>query len=77
MIMVVVDRFSKYATFMTATVCYTAKEDARLFLKNVFNYWGYQDISLATENPSFIMNFWKELFVILVIKLHFSTNFHL
>ncbi|XP_016486286.2 uncharacterized protein LOC107806614 [Nicotiana tabacum] len=37
-IMVVVDRFSKYATFMPASPGCTAKEAAKLFFKNVVNY---------------------------------------
>ena len=48
-IMVMVDRFSKYATFLPATAGCTAKKAARLFFKNVVKYWGCQDISLATE----------------------------
>lgn len=39
-IMVVVDRFSKYATFMAASADCTADEAARLFMKNVVKYWG-------------------------------------
>lgn len=37
-IMVVVDRFSKYATFIAAPTDCTAEEAAKLFLKNVI--WG-------------------------------------
>ena len=39
-IMVVVDRFFKYATFILATKECPAKKAARLFLKNVVKYWG-------------------------------------
>ena len=37
-IIVVVDRFSKYATFITAPTDYTAEETTRLFLKHVVKY---------------------------------------
>ena len=40
MIMVVVDSFSKYATFMPTIVDCTSKEAARLFFKNLVKYWG-------------------------------------
>ncbi|KAK8994844.1 hypothetical protein V6N11_045913 [Hibiscus sabdariffa] len=39
-IMVVVDRFSKYATFIPASKVCPAEEAARLFLKHVVKYWG-------------------------------------
>ncbi|KAL1151422.1 hypothetical protein V6Z11_A09G040800 [Gossypium hirsutum] len=39
-IFVVVDRFSKYVTFIPATKECPAEEAARLFLKHVVKYWG-------------------------------------
>ena len=39
-ILVVVDRFSKYATFITAPKKCPIDETACLFLQNVVKYWG-------------------------------------
>ncbi|KAK3003760.1 hypothetical protein RJ639_018389 [Escallonia herrerae] len=39
-IMVVVDRFSKYTTFVASPADCTVEETARLFLKNMVKYWG-------------------------------------
>ena len=39
-IMVVVDRFFKYGTFIPATKECPTKEAAQLFLKHVVKYWG-------------------------------------
>ncbi|XXG53461.1 hypothetical protein AAC387_Pa03g1546 [Persea americana] len=39
-IMLVVDRFSKYATFIPAAKEYPTKEATRLFLNLVVKYWG-------------------------------------
>ena len=39
-IIVVVDRFSKYATIIAAPTNCTAEEMVRLFLKHVVKYWG-------------------------------------
>ena len=39
-IMVVVEKFSKYATFIANRADCTAKKDARLFFKIVMKYWG-------------------------------------
>ena len=38
-IIVVVDRFSKYVTFIVASTNCTAKETTRLFLKHMAKYW--------------------------------------
>ncbi|PKI30982.1 hypothetical protein CRG98_048627, partial [Punica granatum] len=38
--MVVVDRFSKYATFIPVKKDCPAEEAARLFMKHVVKYWG-------------------------------------
>ncbi|MCF8701926.1 DDE-type integrase/transposase/recombinase, partial [Corynebacterium sp. MC-10] len=75
-IMVVVDRFSKYATFMPATPGCTAKEAAQLFFKNVVKYWGLPRHIISDRDPRFTGNFWRELFQTLGTKLHFSTSFH-
>lgn len=74
-IMVVVDRFSKYATFLPATAGCTAKKAARLFFKNVVKYWGLLRHSLAIKTPALPGTF-GELFLILGTELHFSTSFH-
>ena len=39
-IIVVVDRFSKYVTFIATPTDCTAEETIRLFLKHVVKYWG-------------------------------------
>ena len=50
-IMVVVDRFSKYATFIPATAGCTAKEAALLFFKNVVKYWGLPRYIISDQDP--------------------------
>ena len=52
-IMVVVDRFSKYATFMPTTAGCTAKEAAQLFFKNVVKYWGLPRQIISDRDPRF------------------------
>ncbi|PHT84835.1 hypothetical protein T459_13278 [Capsicum annuum] len=75
-IMVVVDRFSKYATFSAATSNCKAKEAARLFLKDVVKLWGVPRHIISDRDPRFTGAFWKELFSLLGSELHFSTSFH-
>ncbi|XP_052117959.1 uncharacterized protein LOC127747717 [Arachis duranensis] len=52
-ILVVVDRFSKYATFIPAPTDCTAEEVARLFFKNVVKYWGLPKSIISDRDPRF------------------------
>ncbi|CAM8932322.1 unnamed protein product [Rhodiola kirilowii] len=75
-IIAVVDRFSKYATFMAASSECTAEETARLFLTNVVKLWGVPKSIVSDRDPRFTGRFWTELFKMLGIDLNFSTSFH-
>ena len=75
-IMVVVDIFSKYATFMPAIAGCITKEATQLFFKNIVKYWGLSRHIISDRDPHFTGNFWNELFEILGTKLHFSKSFH-
>ena len=75
-IIVVVDRFSKYATFIAAPIDCTAEETTRLFLKHVVKYWGLPKYIINDRDPRFIGKFWTELFKLMGLELHFSTSFH-
>ncbi|KAI5671867.1 hypothetical protein M9H77_12231 [Catharanthus roseus] len=71
-IIVVVDRFSKYATFIPAPTDCTAEETTRLFLKNVV----VPSNIVSDRDPRFTGRFWTELFKLLGSDLNFSTSFH-
>lgn len=71
--MVLVDHFSKYATF---TANCEAKEAAYLFLWDVVKHWGIPKHIISDRDPRFTSAFWRELFNLLGSELHFSTNFH-
>ena len=75
-IIVVVDRFSKYATFIAAPKDCTAEETARLFLMNVVKYWGLPNFIISDRDSRFTGKFWMELFKLMGTELHFSTSFH-
>ncbi|KAM1160926.1 hypothetical protein TB2_000069 [Malus domestica] len=75
-IFIVVDRFTKYATFIPAPVECTAEVAARLFLKHVVKYWGVPRSIVSDRDARFTGRFWKELFKLLGSKLDFSTAFH-
>ena len=56
-IIVVVDRFSKYATFIAASADCTAEEMERLFLKHVVKYWGLPKFIISDRDPRFTRKF--------------------
>nr|CAN64050.1 hypothetical protein VITISV_019944 [Vitis vinifera] len=53
-IIVVVDRFSKYATFIAVPTDCTAEETTRLFLKHMVKYWGLPKYIISDRDPRLI-----------------------
>lgn len=75
-IMVIVDRVSKYDTFMVMPTNYTAEEAARKFIANVVKYWEILENIISDRDPRFTGKFRIEVFKILGSKSHFSTSYH-
>ena len=75
-ILVVIDRFSKYATFIPAQKYCTAEDTARLIFKNVVKYWGVPQSIISDRDPRFTRSFWRELFKILGSQLNISSSYH-
>ncbi|PKI57042.1 hypothetical protein CRG98_022546 [Punica granatum] len=75
-LMVVVDRFSKYATFISAKKECPAEKAAQLFMKHVVKYWGVPTTIMSDRDPRFTGRFWTELFKLLGTSLNFSTSLH-
>ncbi|KAE8662754.1 hypothetical protein F3Y22_tig00113145pilonHSYRG00163 [Hibiscus syriacus] len=61
-IVIVVDRFSKYETFISASKVYPFEQAARLFLKYMVKYWGVQNIIISDRDTKFAGRFCNELF---------------
>ena len=64
-IIVVIDRFSKYATFIAAPKCVTAEGTAHLFFSNVVKYWGLPKDIVDDRDARFTSLFWIELLKIM------------
>ncbi|PKI77579.1 hypothetical protein CRG98_002033 [Punica granatum] len=75
-LIVMVDRFSKYATFIPTKKDCPAEEAARLFMKHVIKYWGVPTTIVSDCDPRFTGRFWTELFKLLGTSLNFFTSLH-
>ena len=75
-VLVVVDRYSKYATFIPAPKECSAEQAARLFFKHVVKYWGLPRSIVSDRDTRFTGRFWTELFKLMGSELNFSTSFH-
>ncbi|XP_019229326.1 PREDICTED: uncharacterized protein LOC109210380 [Nicotiana attenuata] len=75
-ILVVVDKYTKYAHFITLSHPYNAIQVAQLFLDNVFKLHGAPCSVVSDRDPIFVSNFWKELLKGLQVQQKLSTAYH-
>ena len=61
-IMVVVDRLSKYAHFCALPHPFTLTLVAQVFLDHIFKLHGMPTSIIYDHDPTFTSTFWKELF---------------
>lgn len=75
-IMVVVDRLTKYAHFLSLSHPFKAKDVAQIFLDNIYKLHGLPQTIISDRDPIFTSNFWRELMSSLGVKLNMSTAYH-
>ena len=75
-IMVVVDRLSKYVHFITFTHPFSTLQVAQVYLDNVYKLHGTPNSIMSDHDKVFISIFWSELFKLLRTEFKMSTSYH-
>jgi transposase InsO family protein len=75
-VLVVVDKFSRYAHFIAISHPYTAATVARLFLDNIFKLHSMPLSIISDRDRIFTSAFWRELFRLTGTKLRLSSSYH-
>ncbi|TYK01231.1 reverse transcriptase [Cucumis melo var. makuwa] len=75
-ILVIINRFSKYATFIPTTKQCSAEMTTQLFFKHVVTLWGVPTSIVSDRDGRFIGSFWTELFFFLRTSLNKSSSYH-
>ena len=75
-VLVVVDRFSKYAVFIPAPSKCPGEEAAHIFFSNVVKHFGMPEDIVSDRDTQFTRRFWVELFKMWGTECKFSTENH-
>jgi hypothetical protein len=75
-ILVIVDRFTKYAHFFPVKHPYSAASIAQLFLDNIVKLHGVPKSVVSDRDKVFTNSFWTELFKLLNTDLKFCSAYH-
>jgi hypothetical protein len=75
-IMVVVDRLSKYAQLCALQHPFIASIVVQLFMDHVFKLHGMPHSIVSDQDPIFTNNFWQELFRVQGTQLCLNTTYH-
>uniref|UniRef100_A0A8R7UA39 Integrase catalytic domain-containing protein n=1 Tax=Triticum urartu TaxID=4572 RepID=A0A8R7UA39_TRIUA len=75
-ILVVVDKFTRYAHFLPLTHNFTDAKVAHSYLENVYKMHGLPEAIISDRDLVFTSKFWSELLRVVDTELSMSTPYH-
>lgn len=75
-ILVIVDKFSKYAHFIRLKHPFSALEVAKVYMNEVYKLHGMPQAMISDRNRIFTSQLWKELFKLSRTDLRMSSAYH-
>jgi hypothetical protein len=75
-ILVVIDKFTKFAHFLPLRHPYTAASIAQIFVDNVYKNHGLPEVIISDRDKIFISKFWQQLFRLADTTLNLSSSYH-
>jgi hypothetical protein len=75
-ILVVVDKFTKYAHFLALAHPYTALSVAQLYFNGIYKLHGLPQAIISDRDRVFTSTLWKELFTLSDTRLMMSSSYH-
>jgi transposase InsO family protein len=75
-ILVVVDKLTKYAHFIPLAHPYTVQTVADAFIEHVLKLHGPPVVIISDRDRIFTSNLWKSIFSALNVKLRYSSSYH-
>lgn len=76
-ILVVVDRLTKYAHFIPLAHPFTVHQVSNLFMEHIHKLHGFPKVIITDRDRIFTSTLWQEVFSALKVDLHFSSAYHL
>jgi hypothetical protein len=75
-ILVVVDKFTKFAHFIPLSHPYTALTVAQVFVSQVYRLHGFPVAVISDRDPVFTSQFWQHFFKLAGAELRMSSSYH-
>jgi Integrase core domain len=75
-VMVAVDSITKRSHFVDTNTTISASSSTRLYVKHVWKHYGLSRKVLSDQGPQFVVEFTRELYHLLRIKLAATTAYH-
>ena len=75
-ILVVIDKLTKYGHFLSLSHPYTALQVAKLYFNNVYRLHGLPQAIISNRDKIFTGNLWQELFSLSNTQLLMSSSYH-